>query len=282
MDLLVVSFNSISFTSMNGKKPDFNVDLGTITFDGPLSFINALKDLIPMNGFNDPPNLDVTSDGIEMGYSLTLPPVGVGVFDLSNVSLGAQLNVYFTNQPISFEFDFCTEAQPFLLTVSFFGGGGFFDLAVSPQGITRMSGGLDFGGSFALDIGVASGGVYVLAGVSYTYDQSAGSSLTGYLKCGGSLDVLGIITVSVEFDMSLTYYSDGNRIHGVATLTVEISILFFSASVDLTVQRDFAGGSGGQATLLEGGASPQLGPTPVGFAEQMAAADWQAYCQAFA
>ena len=108
---------------------------------------------------------------------------------------------------------------------------------------------------------MASGGVYVLAGVSYTYDQSAGSSLTGYLKCGGSLDVLGIITVSVEFDMSLTYYSDGNRIHGVATLTVEISILFFSASVDLTVQRDFAGGSGGQATLLEGGASPQLGPT---------------------
>ena len=136
MDLLVVSFNSISFTSMNGKKPDFNVDLGTITFDGPLSFINALKDLIPMNGFNDPPNLDVTSDGIEMGYSLTLPPVGVGVFDLSNVSLGAQLNVYFTNQPISFEFDFCTEAQPFLLTVSFWGGG-FFDLAVSPQGIGR-------------------------------------------------------------------------------------------------------------------------------------------------
>jgi len=282
MDLLAVGFKSVSFSSVNGKKPDFSVDLSDLTFKGPLSFINALKDLIHLDGFKDPPSLDVTSEGIEMGYSLTLPPVGVGVFTLSNVSLGAQLNVYFSNKPISFEFDFCTEDQPFLLTVSLFGGGGFFGLAVSPHGITRMSGGFDFGGSFALNLGVASGGVYVLAGVSYTYDKTSGSSLTGSLRCGGSLEVLCIITVSVEFDMSLTYYEDGNRLHGRATLTVEVKVMFFSKSVDLTVERDFAGGGGAQATLLEGGEPLPLGPTMVGFADQMAAADWQTYCEAFA
>lgn len=282
MPLLVVGFNEISFSSVNGKKPDFNVDLGNIQFTGPLSFVNALRDLIPLNGFKDPPSLDVTSEGIEMGYSLGLPPVGLGVFSLSNVSLAAQLNVYFTNKPISFQFDFCTEDQPFLLTVSLFGGGGFFGLAVNPHGITRMSGGFDFGGSFSLNLGVASGGVHLLAGVSYTYDQTNGSSLTGYLKCGGSLDVLCIITVSVEFDMSLTYYPDGNRLHGRATLTVEISILFFSTSVDLTVERDFAGGGGEHAALLDSGVPYPLGPTPVGFADQMEAADWQTYCEAFA
>jgi hypothetical protein len=282
MPLLVVGFNEISFSSVNGKKPDFNVDLGDIQFTGPLSFVNALRDLIPLNGFKDPPSLDVTSEGIEMGYSLGLPPVGLGVFSLSNVSLAAQLNVYFTNKPISFQFDFCTEDQPFLLTVSLFGGGGYFGLAVNPHGITRMSGGFDFGGSFSLNLGVASGGVHLLAGVSYTYDQTNGSSLTGYLKCGGSLDVLCIITVSVEFDMSLTYYPDGNRLHGRATLTVEISILFFSMSVDLTVERDFAGGGGEHAALLDSGVPYPLGPTPVGFADQMEAADWQTYCEAFA
>lgn len=217
-----------------------------------------------------------------MGYSLGLPPVGLGVFSLSNLSLAAKLNVYFTNKPISFEFDFCTEDQPFLLTVSLFGGGGFFGLTVNPHGITRMSGGFDFGGSFSLNLGVASGGVHLIAGVSYTYDSTKGSELTGYLKCGGSLNVLCIITVSVEFDMSLTYYSQGNRLHGRATLTVEISILFFSMSVDLTVERDFAGGGGEHAALLDSGVPYPLGPTPVGFADQMEAADWQTYCEAFA
>ncbi len=282
MPLLVVGFNEISFSSVNGKKPDFNVDLGNIQFTGPLSFINALRDLIPLNGFKDPPSLDVTSEGIEMGYSLGLPPVGLGVFSLSNLSLAAKLNVYFTNKPISFEFDFCTEDQPFLLTVSLFGGGGFFGLTVNPHGITRMSGGFDFGGSFSLNLGVASGGVHLIAGVSYTYDSTKGSELTGYLKCGGSLNVLCIITVSVEFDMSLTYYSQGNRLHGRATLTVEISILFFSMSVDLTVERDFAGGGGEHAALLDSGVPYPLGPTPVGFADQMEATDWQTYCEAFA
>jgi hypothetical protein len=282
MELMVASFNSMSFTAVNGKKPDFSVNMGTVQFEGPLSFINALQSLIPSSGFSDPPSLDVTSNGIEMGYTLGLPPVGIGIFSLSNLSLGAILNVYFINQPITFEFDFCTEDQPFLLTVMVFGGGGYFDLTVSPQGIVEMSGGLDFGGSFALDLGVASGGVYVLAGVSYTYDQTTGSALTGYLKCGGSLNVLDIISISVEFDMSLTYYSDGNRIHGEATLTVSISILFFSVSVDLTVQRDFAGGGSSNAALLDGGAPYPLGPTTVGFADQMSATDWQTYCQAFA
>jgi len=211
-----------------------------------------------------------------------LPPVGVGVFSLSNVNLGATLNVYFSNRPIMFEFDFCTEDQPFLLTVSVFGGGGFFGIGVTPHGIARMTGGLDFGGAFALALGVASGGVEVLAGVAYTYDQTTGSTLTGYLRASGSLNVLCIITVSVVFDLSLTYYSDGNRLHGRATLTVEISILFFSTSVDLTVERDFAGGGSSHAALFDGGMPYPLGPTAVGFTDQMEAADWQAYCEAFA
>jgi hypothetical protein len=282
MPLLVVGFNEISFSSVNGKKPDFSVDMGNIQFTGPLTFINTLKDLIPLNGFKDPPSLNVTSEGIEVGYSLGLPPVGLGVFSLSNLSLGAQLNVYFTNKPISFEFDFCTEDQPFLLTVSMFGGGGFFGLTVTPHGVARMAGGFDFGGSFSLNLGVASGGVHLIAGVSYTYDSTNGSKLEGYLKCGGSLEVLCIITVSVEFDMSLTYYSQGDRLHGRATLTVEISILFFSASVHLTVERDFAGSGGEHAALPDTGVPYPLGPTPVGFADQMEAADWQNYCEAFA
>ena len=80
--------------------------------------------------------------------------------------------------------------------------------------------------------------------------RTANTELTGYLRCGGSLEVLAVITVSVEFKMSLKYVSAGNKVWGRATLTVEVDILFFSTSVDLTVERQFAGGgSGGHAAL---------------------------------
>ncbi len=61
---------------------------------------------------------------------------------------------------------------------------------------------------------------------------------------GGSLEVLGIIKVSVEFNLSFTYDSNTDKAYGRATLTVEVEVLFFSASVELTVERAFGGESG--------------------------------------
>ena len=68
--------------------------------------------------------------------------------------------------------------------------------------------------------------------------------LSGYLRMGGSLEVLGIIKVSVEFNLSFTYDSDTEKASGRATLTVEVEVLCFSASVELTVERAFGGESG--------------------------------------
>lgn len=93
---------------------------------------------------------------------------------------------------------------------------------------------------------------------------STTTKLSGYLRCGGSIEVLGIITVSLEFLMSLDHYSGPSRLYGVATLTVEIEILFFSISVDLTVEREFGGGG------------------DPGFADTMTEGDWGNYCEAFA
>ncbi len=63
--------------------------------------------------------------------------------------------------------------------------------------------------------------------------------LTGFFRMGGSIRVLGLITASLEFNMGLSYTFD--EIHGACSLTVEIHLLFFSTSVDLRVERKFAG-----------------------------------------
>jgi hypothetical protein len=84
------------------------------------------------------------------------------------------------------------------------------------------------------------------------------SSLSGYLRCGGSLSVLGIVRISVEFLLSFTYYAaPEDKAKGRATLTVEVEILCFSKSIELTVERAF-GGKGGDPTFEQAIDSPEL------------------------
>jgi len=126
------------------------------------------------------------------------------------------------------------------------------------------------------------------------------ATLTGYVKCGGHLNVLGLITISCEFYLGLTYekVGDSSRCYGQAKLTVEIEILFLSFSVTLTVEREFAGSSGGGTARLDdqriaalGGAAelgrlglwtPGAGARPPSIRETMTAGNWRTYCEAFA
>ena len=89
---IVLNFDQISFESWNGKKPDLNVSLNKlepVSFGRELAFVNDLKKYIPIDGFSDPPNLDITERGIVASYSLALPDITLGVFSLRYLSLGA-------------------------------------------------------------------------------------------------------------------------------------------------------------------------------------------------
>ncbi|WP_457302608.1 hypothetical protein, partial [Phyllobacterium sp. P5_D12] len=113
-----LNFEKIEFRVDSGAKMDIDVLLNDIKFVGPLSFVETLRDLIPLDGFSDPPFLDITPQGIDAGFSVTLPTIAIGLFNLSNLSLGAGFTVPFIGQPLSVRFNFCTREQPFNLTVS--------------------------------------------------------------------------------------------------------------------------------------------------------------------
>ncbi|MGA2199950.1 MAG: hypothetical protein ABSG45_08445, partial [Nitrososphaerales archaeon] len=266
-EFLVVKFNGVTFDSQSSKKLVFDADLYDIQFAGPLEFVNTLEQYIPLTGF-DPPSLQVTAQGVQAGFDLAIPSIGFGIFSLQNINLGASLNLPFTGDPVRVRFNFCERQNPFLLTVSLFGGGGFFAISLGPDKVEILEASLEFGGNVSIDIGVASGGVYVMAGIYFkleTVSNGEDCELTGYLRCGGSLEVLGMITISAQFYMGLTYDSNPKRVWGQATLTVEVSVAFFSQSVSLTVQREFA-------------SSPP--PTFEDLVPQVQ--DWSDYCEAFA
>ncbi|MEM1313801.1 MAG: hypothetical protein AAGI51_04550, partial [Pseudomonadota bacterium] len=247
--IIILWFDQLEFKKEPGKKADVNPDLhptDAVVFGGPLEFVNALSDLIPDAGFSDPPVLDISPTGIVAGYELEIPDVSVGALLLTNMALGARLRLPFDGDPVSVRFNFAEREDPFNLTISLLGGGGFFALVVQSTGVRELEAALEFGAAIAFDIGVASGGVYVKAGIYFHWLNDGGGEtveLTGYVELGGELSVLGLIRVSVTFHLSLGYHKSGGmaELRGQATLTIEIEILFFSTSVKLKVERRFGG-----------------------------------------
>ncbi len=267
---MVLEFKKIQFKVESGKKPDIDVQFKELTFAGPLEFVNELKQLIPFDGFSDPPAIDVSLEGIKASFSVALPNVAVGVFALQNISLGGGFHIPFIGPPLTVSFNFCTRENPFNLTVSFLGGGGFFGITLYPKGVYLMEAALEFGASLSVDFGVASGSVSIMAGI-YFKMQTNDITLTGYLRIRGEVDVLGLISASIEMRMELTYQSAGNKVIGKATIEIEVDIFFFSFTVAVSAERKFAGDK----------ADPTfeqiMGPEPV-----VATDPWAEYQLAFA
>ncbi|MBE9114061.1 hypothetical protein IQ273_32365, partial [Nodosilinea sp. LEGE 07298] len=281
LKVVQINFDLFSFTAQSGQKTDVNVKLNPampVQFTGDLEFVEGLRKLIPPGVFGDGVSIDLIQSplGVKAGLSIGLPPASVGVFALQNILFAAGLTIPFLEGKPIFDFAFARRDTPFLLTVSLFGGGGFFRLELDTDGIRVLEAAFEFGAAAAINIGVASGEVHIMAGIYFKMEkrmlpapvsaEKLVSVLTGYLRCGGKLSVLGIITISVEFNLSFTYDSGTEKASGRATLTVTIEVLFFSKSVELTVERSF-GRKGGDPTF------GQLMDTP---------AVWNEYAMAFA
>ena len=262
-----LSMGTLKFVSKPGSKPDITAEEVGLQFVGPLAFVDTIRQLLPADGFSDPPAITTTPEGMQAGFSLGIPTAGVGAFSLQNLSLSAAISLPFIGKPAGLRFALSSREHPFLVTVTLFGGGGFFALGVSAAGVEEVEAAIEFGGNVSLNLGVASGGVYVMAGVYFKLSASKGTELTGYFRCGGYLEVLGLISVSLEFYLAFTYRDKGgdrNEIWGQATLTVSVKVLCFSTSVRLSVEKRFAGPAGDPT--LDQVLSPD---------------DWQAYCLAY-
>ncbi len=295
IDLVAIklSFASLQFQAGSGKATSLVPIISNVAFGGPLKFVEKLKDVLSSDVLGAGPKIDVTPTGILAGIDVGLPAVAVGVFSLENIRLSAALNLPLTGEPVRFRFAFCERQSPFVLTVSAFGGGGFVAIHLGADGLAKLEMALEFGAQLSMSIGIASGSVGVMAGIYLELTKVGDTTeveLTGYLRCWGRLDILGIISISAEFYLGFTYYSASNSCRGQAKLTVKIEILFFEKTFTLSVEREFGGAKGGAfllsdtdaRSLADGG--HDLAEAPAGgiaFADLYDEADWMAYAEAF-
>lgn len=276
---IALVFNRFQFEAHNDAKPKLSPELARVEFKGPLNFINTLQKFLQTAGGSGLA-VDVQPFEISVGYTLALPNVSLGVFSLQNLSFSAGLTLPLTGEPVRARFAFCSREQKFLVGVYVFAGGGFLALELGPDGLVKLEAAIEFGGNLSLDIVVASGSVTVMAGIYFMLEVKDGKeniTLTGYVRATGRLSVLGIITITAEFYLGLTYRSEGNVVEGEASLTISIDILFFSTSVTLRVKKSFAGPA--PAAALRAGVATTQQP---GFTDLMTQSDWNTYCDSFA
>lgn len=275
--IAAIDFKRVGFFTGSDSKVDFTVDMASqpFRFLGALTFVNDLQKYIPADGFSDPPFLDVTTSGVTAGFTLALPDIQLGVFTLRHVNLGAAVNLPFTGAPLTLRFNFCEKQQPFTLTVSALGGGGFFALELDMHGLRTLEAALEFGAAVSLNLGVASGAVSIMGGVYFKMAIVNGNNeyeLQGYVRINGAMSVLGLVTVSVEFLLTLAAElkkingeDKVSRVWGEASLKIKIEIFMFSKTVSVKTQREFAGA----------GADPT-------FSMLISDNEWEQYCDSFA
>jgi hypothetical protein len=270
-----VGFKKVSTIQIDDHSPSFDVSVDGVKLNGALDFISKM--LGPLTGAKRPSPIEIVNSAITYIHTIPMPSVPAGAFSITNLSLLLGIAIPLDGSGVGLEVALAERRNPFLLMVSGLGGGGYlsFRFRFAPGAealVERVEGAMEFGGRLALDVGVAKGEAYLLAGIYFKVERKDGRNaftIGGYVRCGGALNVLGLITVTVEFFMGLTYESQGKRLIGEASLTVSIELLFFSVSVRIGVRHCFSLESGGSCSLLDSG--PTLASDP-----------WHEYWSAFA
>jgi hypothetical protein len=300
-----VSFEQLQFHARKGSKPDLAPKGVVVEFVGVLAFVRTLAELLPSDGFNDPPVLSVSPSGITAGYTLGIPAAGAGVFSLQDIAISAALELPFDHRPVALRLNFSERFHPFIVTISFVGGGGSFTISISTHGVDMIEGSLELGGNITIGLGIVEANAHVMGGLFFHWDVTE-IYFSAYLRVGASVEILGIVGISIDIYLGLTFTPTkllpdplksqmiSNNVvgivGGIASVSVGLHVLFVTKTLTLTLERRFEIPTSFRLPVLgtaDPGQLPLAGqllaiaedPT---FDDTVTLCDWRAYCQAFA
>jgi hypothetical protein len=251
--LLEVGLGKLEFLQEGGRAPSIEVSGVSTRFFGFLKLLEELQNAVKFAGA---PSVQASDRGVTARFDLPVPDVTTGGFQLTGLSFYGVIDVPFDERPVTIGLAFANREDPFNVSVLALGGGGYVDIVLDHGGLRKLEIALEFGASLEVNFLVAIGEVHAMGGIRVV-DDDQGLSLAGYLRFGGMVEVLGLVSVSVELLVTLTYVETSKAMVGRATLVLEIDLLLFSDSVELD--------SG--EWKLTGGTSPAIErvPAPPGF-----------------
>jgi hypothetical protein len=262
---IILGFEKLELHSDERVKNKVSVRIKTVDFQKELAFIKALSKNIKIPGTGLTVSINPTDITVDFKYAL--PDISGGAFNFFNVKFGVGVIIPFpigqqSAPPVIAKFGINAADDKFVLGVGIWGGRGHAVVEATPKYIRSIDVGMDYGGLLALNLGIARGQAYLMAGVRYVYkrDDFGESSMELYaiITCGGSVTVFGFITISVVFVLCLKYEkksSGSSSMYGTCSVSYSIEIGFFKKSFTLTFSKRLHG-SDGQSNPEEYGYLP--------------------------
>jgi len=243
---IIVTIDSLIFTSHNGSKPDCHVAIRQVTFGGDMGFVKSLADALdPATG----PFIELADGGITAGYRFTIDalPSSPGM-TVMGLAIEVAINLPFDGSPVRLIFGLADQQHPFLIAFGIYGGGGFLQLQIGVDGVKLLQGAFEFGLVSSVTIGPLVGYGFIVAGIYFRIGGDK-SIVCGFVHAHGHMDIFGIISLDVDLYVDICY-EDG-KVQGHAEFSVHVSILFFSATYHMTAQYAFGGSSSADKSYLD-------------------------------
>ena len=295
-----LTFSRLTFTSRSGRKTDVHPEISNVEFDGPLKFVDSIKDYLKTPGTG--PSIDVAPDSVTAGFSLQIPNIPAGALTIMNIVFYAGLRIPFNGTPVRARFALSSREHPFLCTWIGFGGGGFFALELGLDGIEMFEMDTVGGAAVALDAVLVTVEVHAYFGIHLGIGKNdKGNEIIdqiSYIRYGGHCNVWGFWGFTIDLYLGLEYDGVANELWGQAKLTVELTYMWLTKDVELSVERRIAGPSGASGIdpgptasmfKLASATTPGDTPTassadspPLGYATLINQNEWNAYAAAFA
>lgn len=272
--LLTLEFGALKYTLKTGSPPKLEIPSFKVSFGGALKLLKemeeALQSFLDVGG----PRIDARPDGISATYALDIPRLPTaGVFVIEGLGVTTSVDVPFNAQPVTFSLSFASRDKPFHVTVLAFGGGGYIEVTLGPDGLRRLEAAIEFGAAIAVDFFIARGEVHAFGGIRFIENEGS-IDIDAYLDIGGSIEVLGLVSVSIALLILLHYESAGNRLVGRARVVIEIDLTLYSKSVTIDSGEWVLAGS----AQPEHGREALAGPADTALLQQR----WSDYLNAFA
>lgn len=273
--LLRLSFESVAFTQSPGRPASLDLNGLKIEFEGALKLLGQLQKKLESflggRGFTS----KVSTSGITVGYEFGIPKTAAGAFVLQNIAVRVAVTVPFAEEPVTVALGFASREHPFSVSVSAFGGGGYAVVEIAGANEPRVEICLEFGAMLAVDFVVASAEVHALGGVRFVRLANGAVELEAFIRIGGSVRLLGLVTVSIELRVALTYQEGPPRLLGRASLVVELDLTLYAESVTIDSGTfELVGGTAPRRTAADRKAT--------GKRSVAAVETWQQYRRAFA
>lgn len=277
--ILKLAFERVAIFQQPGRPMRMESTMPKVTFEQPLTLLQELQvQVAALLGSDLLPKVTVSSTEVVMQYLLPLPKVAAGMFVLRDVSAMTRVTVPFGGDPVAVAVGFSAREKPFGLSVYGIGGGGYAAVDVAGDRPSKVELSMEFGGMLDFDFVIVKAEVHALGGVRLVLDPAGGHTLEAYIRVGGTVELLGLISVSVELRVELGFAAEPTpRLFGRASLVIELDLTLYSDSVTLdtgTIEL-----IGGRDPVLEGADVERLA-APIRAAADREA-QWLKYWEAF-